>query len=168
MITLYLDMDGVLCNFNKAYHACIAYTSDTKRFSVAVLQYRIFEDLDFMTDTQELLNYVSTIDNICVEILTSVGTFDKSQGSAAKYQKQKWLDTHNIPYKVNFVRCKSEKAEYAHENSILVDDSIGCVKPFTEAGGFGILHENSTDTIQQIHESLRVIRGVNALRCISL
>lgn len=164
MITLYLDMDGVLCNFDKAYRVYDPQKEDRKKFRSAVLDYHIFEDLEFMPDAQELLNYVSKLEGITIEILTSMGTFDAQQGMAAKIQKQKWLDKHNIPYKANFVRSKEEKAQYATENSILVDDSIGCITPFNTKGGHGILHTKSSDTIQQLHDVIRGIKGLNALR----
>ena len=112
MITLYLDMDGVLCNFDKAYRSLRTYASDGDRFRSAVLEHRIFETLEHMPDTHELLDYVSTLGGINIEILTSMGTFDVERGHAAKTQKQIWLDTHNIPYKANFVRSKEEKSIY--------------------------------------------------------
>jgi hypothetical protein len=164
MITLYLDMDGVLCNFDKAYRAFDPEKSDRKRFRSAVLDYHIFEDLEFMPDTQELLNYVSKLEGITIEILTSMGTFDAIQGNAAKYQKLKWLNTHNIPYKANFVRCKQEKANFAHDRAILVDDSIGCITPFAAKHGHAIHHSKSSDTIQQIHDTIRGINGLYALK----
>ena len=48
MITLYLDMDGVLCNFDKAYRQFDPEQSDRKRFRYAVLDHQIFEDLEFI------------------------------------------------------------------------------------------------------------------------
>lgn len=164
MITLYLDMDGVLCNFDKAYRSLRTYAADGKRFRAAVMDYHIFEDLEFMPDAQELLNYVCKLDDINIEILTSMGTYDAIQGNHAKSQKLYWLNKYNIPYKANFVRSKQEKANYANERAILVDDSIGCITPFADKGGHAIHHSNSSDTIQQIHDTIRGIRGLDALR----
>ena len=164
MITLYLDMDGVLCNFDKAYRSLRTHATDGKRFRAAVMDYHIFEGLEFMPDTQELLTYVSKLDKINIEILTSMGTFDVQQGNAAKTQKQKWLDTWNIPYKANFVRSKEEKSKFAHDRAILVDDSPGCINPFNVKGGHGILHTKSTESIQQIHDIIRGINGLHALK----
>jgi len=164
MITLYLDMDGVLCNFDKAYRSLRTHATDGKRFRAAVMEYKIFEDLEFMPDTQELLNYVTKLESINIEILTSMGTFEVDQGNEAKMQKQKWLDKWNIPYKANFVRSKEEKSKYAHDRAILVDDSPGCINPFNLKGGHGILHTRSSDTIQQIHDTIRGVRGLDALR----
>lgn len=164
MITLYLDMDGVLCNFDKAYRALDPEKADRKKFREAVFTYKIFEDLEFMPDAQELLNYVSKLENINIEILTSMGTYDELQGHEAKTQKLYWLHKHSIPYKANFVRAKQEKANFAHERTILVDDSIGCITPFNAKSGHGILHTRSSDSIQQIHDTIRGIHGLDALR----
>lgn len=164
MITLYLDMDGVLCNFDKAYRKIDPEKADRKKFRDAVFTHKIFEDLEFMHDTQELLNYVCKLDNINIEILTSMGTYDEQQGNEAKMQKLHWLNKNNIPYRANFVRAKQEKANFAHDRSILVDDSIGCITPFAAKGGHAIHHSKSSDTIQQIHDTIRCIRGLYALK----
>lgn len=164
MITLFLDMDGVLCNFDKAYRAIDPEKADRKKFREAVFMHKIFEDLEFMPDTQELLNFVAKLEGINIEILTSMGTYDAQQGNEAKYQKMHWLNKHNIPYKANFVRAKQEKANFAHDRAILVDDSPGCINPFNVKGGHGILHTKSTESIQQIHDTIRGINGLHALK----
>ena len=88
----------------------------------------------------------------------------KEEKYAAKYQKMKWLDSKNIPYKANFSRSKEEKSKFAHDRAILVDDSIGCITPFAAKGGHAIHHSKSSDTIQQIHDTIRGIRGLYALK----
>lgn len=164
MITLYLDMDGVLADFNKAYLLLDPEKADRKRFREAVLTHRIFETLDFMPDTQELLNHVSKLNGVKVEILTSMGTHDPFQGDSAKQQKLLWLNKHRIPYKANFVRNKEEKAQYATPTSILIDDSIGCITPFNAAGGHGILHTNSADTNRLLDSTILQIHVLAALK----
>ena len=164
MITLYLDMDGVLCNFDRAYRKIDPEKADRKKFRDAVFMHKIFEDLEFMPDAQELLNYVCKLEGINIEILTSLGTYDAIQGNHARSQKLHWLSKYNVPYKANFVRAKQEKANFAHDHAILVDDSIGCITPFAAKGGHGILHTKSSDTIQQIHDTIRGIRGLHALK----
>ena len=164
MITLYLDMDGVLANFDKKFKEIKSYDPDHIKFRDAVMIHRIFEDLEFMPDTQKLLNHVSKLNHIHIEILTSMGTFDPERGFHAKAQKMHWLDKHNIPYKPNFVRTKTEKAQYADSNSILIDDSAGCINPFIAAGGHGILHTNATETIRILDSTIMHIRALGALR----
>jgi 5'(3')-deoxyribonucleotidase len=164
MITLYLDMDGVLADFNKEYTKLDPQRADRKRFREAVMDYKIFTHLEFMPDTQELLNHVSKLRGIDVQILTSMGTHDPVQGNEAKSQKLTWLEKHNIPYKANFVRNKQEKANYATPNSILIDDSVGCISPFIAAGGHGILHVTASETISILDSTILQIRALHALR----
>jgi hypothetical protein len=164
MITLYLDMDGVLADFNKAYTKIATNLEDPKRFRTAVMDYHIFEDLEFMPDTHQLLNHVKKIHDVNIEILTSMGTFNPEQGQAAKTQKLKWLDSHKIDYKANFVRSKIEKAEYATETSILIDDSVGCISPFIRKGGHGILHKNASETISILDATIVHVSALKALR----
>ena len=161
-ITLYLDMDGVLADFNKEYIKFDPLKDDRKKFRSAVLDHKIFELLDFMPDTQELLNHVSRLQGVTIEILTSMGTHDPVQGEAAKQQKLAWLNKHNLPYRANFVRNKQEKAQYANPRSILIDDSVGCISPFIEHGGHGILHVNSSDTISILDAVLVQLRSIDA------
>ena len=164
MITLYLDMDGVLADFNKNFAKIKTSDQDHIRFRDAVMTYRIFEDLDFMPDAQQLLNHVAKLKDINIEILTSMGTFDPERGFAAKQQKLKWLNDKNISYKANFVRTKTEKAQYAGSTSILIDDSIGCIAPYIKHGGHGILHVNAPDSIRILDATISAIRGLHALR----
>ncbi len=163
MITLYLDMDGVLANFDKRFKELQSDLPDHQKFRDAVMKHKIFEDLEFMPDTQQLLNHVSRLHNVHIEILTSVGTFDPQRGQEAKMQKLNWLEKKNIPYRANFVRTKTEKAQYATPSSILIDDSIGCITPFNEKGGHGILHTNATDTNRILDSILLKLRAVEAL-----
>ena len=163
MITLYLDMDGVLADFNKEYTKYDPFKEDRKKFRSAVMEHKIFEKLDFMPDTQELLNHVSRLRDITIEILTSMGTHDPIQGEEAKRQKLKWLSEKNIPYRANFSRSKEEKSIYAHPNAILIDDSSGCIGPFIAKGGHGILHSHSSETIRILDSTILQLRALHAL-----
>ena len=160
-ITLYLDMDGVLADFNKEYTKFDPNKEDRKRFRYAVLEHNIFEKLDFMPDAQELLNHVSKLSGVDIQILTSMGTHETTQANAAQMQKIKWLNEKNIPYKPNFVHNKQEKAKYATPTSILIDDSSGCIGPFIAAGGHGILHIHSSETNRILDSLILQIRANN-------
>lgn len=161
-ITLYLDMDGVLADFNKEYTKFDPLKEDRKKFRSAVIDHKIFEKLDFMPDTQELLNHVCKLHGVTIEILTSMGTHDPFQANEARTQKLAWLNKHNIPYKANFVHNKQEKAKYANPRSILIDDSVGCISPFNAAGGHGILHTNASNTISILDSILLQLRSLDA------
>lgn len=166
MITLYLDMDGVVANFDKAYRVYDPMKEDRKKFRSAVMDGKIFEDLEPMPNANVLLSHVANLRDVKIEMLTSMGTYDVAQGAEAKRQKLIWLQKHNIKYKANFVRSKQEKANYATSESILIDDSVGCVNPFTQAGGHGILHNDSVvrHTLMSLDTIILQLRALNALR----
>jgi hypothetical protein len=93
-----------------------------------------------------------------------MGTFNAQRGEEAKRQKMLWLNKKNIPYKPNFVRTKTEKAQYAGSHNILIDDSVGCISPFIEKGGHGILHKTASDSIRILDSTILEIRAIDALR----
>ena len=155
MNKLYLDMDGVLADFDAYYSKIPAESGDASRFTSAVFDYKIFEQLKPMPDALELLKFVATLD-VTVEILTSVNTYDYKQGTEAMLQKRRWLLRNNIEYKANFVCSMEEKSKYACQCCVLVDDSIGCIEPFKKRGGVGILHTNAIDTIKKLETVIGV------------
>lgn len=148
MITLYMDMDGCLCNFEKAYREMWhEYEYDRSRFKAAVLERSIFTNLEKMPGAEPLLQmmeYLCDNKGVNVEILTSTGSSDPEMILSGTAQKLHWLNNHGISYKANFVNNKSQKARFAHGRSILVDDSIGCIDPFNAAGGYGVHHRDET------------------------
>lgn len=160
-IMLYLDMDGVLADFDKEFHKNGRQPYDRQRFRDAVLTDHIFEKLDMMPDAHVLLAHVAKIRGIQVEILTSMGTHDPFQGEETKKQKINWLRSHNIHYDANFVRSKPEKAKFATKNSILIDDSPGCVDPFVEKGGVGILHRDARTTLPILDTKILQIKAMS-------
>lgn len=159
-ITLYLDMDGVIADFNKFYATCAPYDPDDRhRFREAVMHVKIFEKLDYMPDALELLNHVRKLpEDVNVEILTSMGTMDMTRAMEARRQKLVWLLRKGINYKANFVHTKHEKANYATPTSILIDDSVGCISPFISKGGYGILHVNASESISMLDATIHQIR----------
>lgn len=158
-ITLYLDMDGVVSNFEKAYRAMWdEFKFDRERFREAVMERRIFSNLELMPNATKFLEKIREIESgygnhMKIEMLTSVGTHRTEMGAMGREQKTEWLLRHGITYKPNFVCSKPEKAKYAGVHTLLVDDSEGCIAPFNAAGGVGLLHtdENYLDTIDRIY-----------------
>jgi hypothetical protein len=155
-------MDGVICDFDSKYAEIMPELPDSKRFKHAVLDHKIFTLLKPMPDAKELLDYVACLRHIDIQILTSVGTFDEQRGYETKIQKRSWLDRNNIFYQTNFVRAKSEKADFADAQSILIDDSPGCINPFVEKGGYGILHVDTKTTIIELEKIFKKIKMTNA------
>jgi len=142
---IYLDMDGVLCDFEKTYEALYnespKETRERKLFSdnwTNFVQTKQFEKLEYFPGAQDLMRYVNSL-KIPVEILSSSGglKFHKEVSD----QKKNWLKKHNINYKANIVTGRKEKAKYATPNTVLIDDTPEVIEYFENAGGIGILHK---------------------------
>lgn len=147
-ITLYLDMDGVICNFEKAYRAMWhEFTFDRERFREAVMERKIFRDLEWMPNGEAFIEGVRKLEKdykLNVEMLTSTGTHRTDMKAEGILQKSAWLQQHGLLWKPNFVCAKPEKSQYAREGrTILIDDHEGCTKPFIEKGGIAFLHKDS-------------------------
>ena len=147
---IYLDMDGVLCDFEKKYEELYKEspkaTRERKLFSNNwhdFVNTKQFENLVYFPGALRLMKYVNSL-NIPVEILSSSG--GKTYHSEVEQQKIKWLKMHNIHYKSNIVEGRRAKAKYATPTTVLIDDTPEVIKFFEDAGGIGILHKNFEDT----------------------
>lgn len=152
---IYLDMDGVLANFDKQYELLFgAHPTDdegrTKHFWSHWDEFvsgKNFTKLELMPGAKTLMKACDLL-QVPVELLTSTGT--KQYYDTISAQKIEWLKAHNITYKPNFVAGGSKKAEYAHPWSILVDDTPKVVDAYVKAGGTAILHKDADTTIKQL------------------
>jgi hypothetical protein len=156
MLTIYLDMDGVICDFNKEYKKTFGLMPaevdrDKKEFSknwVVFCEGKHFEKLDWWPGAKDLLDAVSEIakdPDVRVEMLTSTGI--QKYHESVKAQKNKWLSDHGISYFANCVPGRTKKKYYAEPWTVLIDDTDDVIDAFNENGGYGILHRDVSDTI---------------------
>jgi hypothetical protein len=152
-------MDSVLCDFDKQYIKVNGVppslsNRDKKERDEKWIKFisgKNFEKLDYFKGAETLLKAIDIIDSdpdVEVQILSSAGgpvNYDE-----VKSQKVKWLKNHNISYKVNIVKHRSKKKEYATENSVLIDDTDDVITGFKSAGGHAILHKDVTDTVGKL------------------
>lgn len=143
--TIYLDMDGVLVNFNDKYFELFGVYPKrdplVKENWFKAVDAKVFRDADEMSDAKELLNFVLNT-GAKVEILSSCSWRDNYL--EVMNQKIEWLEKNNLQgLKQNFVRTPAEKAKFATPSSVLIDDTWECIRGFIENKGEGILHQTS-------------------------
>lgn len=151
---VYVDLDGVLADFAGAVEQ--RFGKPMNDMAKGELWGRInhyndkeepwFYSLPKMPDADELWNFLtSNFEN--VEILTASGSTPKN----AAGQKKAWVgDNLGYQVKANVVGAGSEKAAFANNKSILIDDRTQVVDPFVKAGGLAILHKNAANTISAL------------------
>jgi hypothetical protein len=152
---IYLDMDGVLANFDKQYGLLFGVRptdteNRTKHFWSHWDEFvtgKNFTKLELLPDAKTLMKACDLL-KVPVEILSSTGNEKYYDEIAA--QKTEWLKAHGITYKTNFVAGGSKKAQLADPWNILVDDTPKVVDAYVKAGGTAILHTDAETTIKQL------------------
>jgi len=148
---IYLDMDGVIADFNKRYkelyHMNPRDAEKKKEFDkffdefIATGQ---FATLDLMPDAMEGITFLRKL-NVPTQILSS--TASEKRNDAIAKQKLVWLQTHGITFTPNLVPGKRLKRNFAAPDKIIIDDTEVVIDQWREAGGIGILHKDWPTTV---------------------
>ena len=147
---IYVDMDGVLCNFERRYEERYGKLDEKSRKTNFrsnfddFIKTKQFATLDPMPDFKHLVAYLTALRGIPKEILSSTAyeeTYEEIKG-----QKEKWLHDHNIMWPANFVPGKRHKYKFATPDSIIIDDTESVISDWNKAGGIGIHHRNWNET----------------------
>jgi len=154
---IYVDMDGVICDFEKRYTERYGHISENvrrkefrKNFS-DFIETEQFASLDLMSDGRELISFLDTLD-IPKEILSSTA-YEEVYATIAM-QKSRWLTTHNVDWMRNFVPGKRHKFKWASPDSIIIDDTYSVIEDWEKAGGIAIHHRNTSTTLAHLKSLL--------------
>ena len=149
---VYLDMDGVLCNFDKRYKELYGEDSENdrpkKNFTTNwpdFIARKQFLELEWMPGARILLDTIEQYP-VKIEILSSSGGHQLHD--EVRDQKEQWLKEHSINYRANIVPGKKYKTMYAIPEVILIDDTYSIIDNFNQAGGIGIHHKDIGNTLQ--------------------
>ena len=158
-LTINLDLDGVLANFAKAVEKLHGpnYEEFGKRNPVAFWRPitkeidNFFSTLEIMPDAIELYEFVSSIPNTKVRILTALPR-PEGKAATAGQDKTNWVHRHIDPSLevITVIGGKNKGKHVTSYNDILIDDLQRNVDAWETEGGRGILHTSASNTIQHL------------------
>ena len=148
---IYVDMDGVLVDFDGGYEKLTGMTTREadekgpeffwKPISKAGAKWWI--TLNWMPDGKQLWDYVKKYNP---ELLSA-----PSREEASKMGKRIWVK-RELPGAKLILRSADKKQEFASPTSILIDDREKNIEQWKAAGGIGILHTDAASTIKKLKE----------------
>jgi 5'(3')-deoxyribonucleotidase len=144
-------MDGVIVDFVKGYKKLTGidttnYVNSTPEFWQPVDEQgpAFWTSLDWMSDGQQLWSYIKRYKP---NILSS-----PSRSQTSRVGKEAWVKTH-IPksqYRELLLYPRHEKQLFSGENHILIDDLKKTIDEWNAAGGIGIHHISTVNTIKEL------------------
>ena len=149
---IYCDMDGVLCDFivqaKKATGVIFTQDKAKDHWEVIKKYPKFWSDMPWMPGGRQLWSYIKQYKP---HILSAYTVEDPNCIPG----KRKWLRS-NLGYTqgsiINIVR-RREKQNFAKNQgrpAILIDDYPKNVQQFKSAGGIGIVHTSTQNTISQL------------------
>ena len=145
--TIYLDMDGVLCDFKSAVVDKNIYNPTKNTINWDLLKSSEFwANLQWIREGQRLYAWLF---KFCIEqkitlcILSSIGFREGKVG------KQQWIENHITinPMCIYFVDRNTDKIHFAEENALLIDDYGKNIEKFIQAGGQAIKFNNNAKEV---------------------
>ena len=153
---IFVDMDGVLADFVKGVegpkylNGPFVNVHDYDSRKVELSNKGLFRDLPRLDGMEQLIKHIKTecvAKDIYWEILTCTGMQNRQKVAKDKIA---WIREHVDPDVVVTCTFKGvQKAAFAKEGYILIDDTEKNIDAWNQAGGTGILFK---DTASCIHE----------------
>ncbi len=152
---LYLDMDGVICDWDGAVKKLGAApaagldkeaTQEQKQIMYDAIEKAgpdFWAEMEWLEDGKKLWDLVKEYQPV---LLTSPGKFRFAPGG-----KRVWVE-NNLPGVSVFI--DEYKYEYAEMDSILIDDTLENISSFKAGGGEGIHHQDYETTKKELEELL--------------
>ena len=160
---VYLDMDGVIADFNGYTINKLGRTLDEFPSSheawEAMTPYmdELYASLELMHDAQMLVNGVielSNLHNCEYGVLTAVPKLKRAP--LAKNNKIAWLDKHfpMLLKNFNLGPWAEHKQFHCQVGDILIDDSELNIPQWISRGGVGILHTSAEESLEKLKLAL--------------
>jgi len=159
MKTIYLDLDGVVADFDRYVIKRLGHSIDFYQHSAegweAIADFRddMFLNLDPMPDAELLVTNVINIAKSAgfnYGVLTAIPRYGHIP--LAEQHKREWLKKHFPELLTNFNigPYAIDKQNHCKIGDVLIDDSELNIPQWISRGGFGILHTNAVDSLKKL------------------
>jgi len=157
MLTLYIDMDGVVADFDEYAHRALGFPPSAgiypdDKWRQLAKNPRLYRDLIPTSYAHELYQECVKFclrNNYKWAFLTAV-----PKGNDVKfafYDKVEWAQKHFPGVPVFFGPFSKDKHQHCKPGDILIDDRTSNVEEWRAVGGFAILHKNLETTIRDLN-----------------
>jgi hypothetical protein len=149
--TIYCDMDSVLVDFDRGYQELTGMTTQQADTSgveafwdpLTKAGAKFWITLNWMPDGKQLWDYIKKYNPILLSA--------PSREESSKLGKRVWVK-RELPGTKLILKYAPQKQEYASPTSILIDDRQKNIEQWEAAGGIGILHTSTANTIEQLKQ----------------
>ena len=158
---IYVDMDGVVANFEKRFEDLAGMGADEYKDKYGIKEFwnlidekhkvSFWRGIEPMVDAQKLIDFVSKYD---YELLTAPSVKKQSVIGKSLWVKDKTGQLFPTLPKVNYKFAKDKHLikPKLTEFDILIDDRQDTIDRWNRAGGTGILHTSANNTITQLEK----------------
>lgn len=150
--TIFLDMDGVLADFDKGAERALA-TDNIYKFEFVYGQEEFWRlinlDPDFFSKLEVLPGADLLVQHLRGHDLKVLTALPKTGGQIVDQQKRQWIYAHNFGLPV--ITCLThEKPDYCKPGDVLIDDRAVNKAKWEARGGRYIVHTDLGSTLAQL------------------
>lgn len=159
--TIYLDMDGVIADFDQRFLDLSGMTPNEYKDKHGMNKFwnlidkenkiKFWVGIPLMFGAQQLVDYISQYD---YEILTAPSLKKQSRIGKMVWLRKIHPDLFPNKPKVNFKPAKEKHQIKSNltKSDILIDDKANTINNWNSSGGTGILHTSTENTIKQLKQ----------------
>jgi GNAT superfamily N-acetyltransferase len=157
LFTIYLDMDGVITDFDKKFVELAGMSSKEYENSFGTEKFwdfidikhkvKFFSEMEWMPEGKKLYDFVKQFDH---KLLSA-----PSKNDASKIGKRIWRK-NNTPDTQLILASAANKKNYADKSNILIDDREKNIQQWKDAGGIGILFKSTDQVIGELKDIMNL------------